>query len=114
MTSARLMCFIAVLTVAGWAGSPKRVSQSEAMAAAVSKVTPEYPALAKQLKLTGTVEVEVVIAETGAVESVTPVSGNPVLTKPASEALKHWKFKPFQENGSAIKVQADIKVAFNN
>jgi protein TonB len=102
-------------TAAGMAaGAPKKVTMSEAMSAVVTKVPPEYPALAKQLKIFGAVELDVLIAENGAVESVTPISGNPVLTKPAAEALKKWKFKPFQEDGSPVKAQAAVKINFAN
>jgi protein TonB len=95
-------------------GAPKKVTMSEAMGAVVSKVPPEYPALAKQLKIAGAVELDVVIAENGSVEAVTPVSGNPVLTKPAADALKKWKFKPFQQDGSPVKAQAAMKISFSN
>jgi protein TonB len=97
------------------AGSgPKKVTMNEAMGAVVTKVAPEYPALAKQLKISGAVELDVVIAENGTVEAVTPISGNPVLTKPAAEALKKWKFKPFQEDGAPVKAQAAVKINFTN
>jgi outer membrane biosynthesis protein TonB len=59
------------------------------------------------------VELEVVIAESGAVDAVTPVSGNPVLTKPAAESLKKWKFKPFVQDGSPVKAQVVIKIGFS-
>jgi protein TonB len=95
-------------------GAPKKVTTAEALGAVVTKVAPEYPALAKQLKITGAVELDVVISETGAVEAVTPISGNPVLTKPAAEALKRWKFKPFQQDGAPVKAQAAVKVNFSN
>ena|ERR1044071_6129239 len=92
----------------------KKVSQSEAIAQATQKVQPEYPAMARQLKISGAVEVEVVIAENGQVEAVNPVSGNPVLTKPAADAMKKWKFKPFQQDGAAVKAAAIFKFNFSN
>ena len=95
-------------------GAPKKVTQTEALSAVVTKVQPAFPAMARQLKLSGSVELDVVIGESGAVESVTPISGNPVLTRPAAEALKKWKFKPFLQDGSPVKAQAPIKVNFSN
>ena len=35
------------------------------------------------------------VTEAGVVEKVNIVSGNPVLTSPASDAVKKWKFAPF-------------------
>jgi periplasmic protein TonB len=95
----------------GQAG-PKKVSQAEAMSAAVTKVQPDYPELARQLKISGTVDIEIVVAENGTVETATPLSGNPVLTKPAAEALRRWKFKPFVQDGSPVKAQAVMKIGF--
>jgi len=78
----------------------------------VTRIEPEFPAMARQLKLSGAVEIEVVIAENGTVESVKPISGNPVFTKSATDAIKRWKFKPFQHDGAASKVQTTLKIAF--
>lgn len=93
-------------------GPPKKVSQDEALGAVVTKVVPEYPVIARQLKISGTVVLELLIAENGAVESVTAVSGNPVLTKPAADTLKKWKFKPFTADGAPVKAQAQISMSF--
>ena len=92
--------------------APRKITHSEAMSAVVTKVQPEFPALAKQLKIGGEVELDVTIGENGGVEAVAPVSGNPVLTKPAADALKKWKFKPFLRDGNPVKVQAAIKISF--
>jgi protein TonB len=115
MTVLCVVCLTMAAAVAGAAdGPPKKVTMSEAMSAAVVKTPPEFPALAKQLKIQGSVELDVVIAESGAVESVTPISGNPVLTKPAVDAVKRWKFKPFQQDGAPVKAQAAVKLSFMN
>lgn len=110
----RITALLALLAAVCAAQSgPKKVSQAEVMSAAVTKVQPQYPELARQLNISGTVEIEVLVAESGAVESATPVSGNPVLTKPASEALKKWKFKPFLQDGAPVKAQSVIKFGFS-
>ncbi len=82
------------------------------MSAAIAKVQPEYPAVARQLKIAGDVEVEVVITEDGLPQDVKIVSGNPVLTKPCVEAVKRWKFKPFTEEGKAVKAVAALTFSF--
>jgi TonB family protein len=93
-------------------GPPKKVTQAEALGAVVTKVSPEYPVIARQLHIAGSVTIEVVIAENGSVENVSAVSGNPVLTKPAMDTLKKWKFKPFTANGAPVKAQTQIAVDF--
>jgi protein TonB len=90
----------------------KKVSHAESMAAAITKVAPEYPSLARQLKIEGSVELDAVVSEDGTVQGVNIVSGNAVLTKPASEALKKWKFKPFVVDGQTVKVLARVSLSF--
>jgi periplasmic protein TonB len=92
--------------------TPKKVSRAEAMSAIASKIQPGYPVIAMQLKIEGSVDLEAVVGETGAVEDVVIDSGNPILTKPAAEALKKWKFTPFLEAGKPVKVLAPITIIF--
>jgi TonB family protein len=91
----------------------KRVSQDEAMKAVSYKAKAQESPMAKQLRLSGPVGLDVVIAEDGTVESVTVVSGNPILAKLAVETIKHWKFTPFKSDGKAIKVVSQIVITFN-
>src|SRR4051812_11262987 len=95
-----LLALVAVLPATGQ--EPKKVTKSEGLNAATTKVQPDYPAMARQLKIEGAVELEAVVAETGAVEKVNIVSGNPVLTRPAVEAVKRWKFAPFTADGKSV------------
>jgi protein TonB len=89
-----------------------KVSNSEAMKAATSRVQPDYPAIAKQLHLEGAVEVEAHIAEDGSVESVKPVTGNAVLANAAVTATKRWKFTPFTAGGKNVKAVASLTFNF--
>jgi protein TonB len=92
--------------------APKKVSRSEALTAAVTKVQPDYPPAARQLKIEGAVELEAVVSEGGTVEKVNILSGNPVLTRPAVEAVKRWKFTPFTADGKAVKALAPVLFTF--
>jgi periplasmic protein TonB len=104
---------LTMVSMAGFADdAPKRVSHTAAVQSATAKVAPEYTAIAKQLKIQGSVQLDVVIAEDGSVEKVDIVSGNPVLTKPASEALKKWHFKPFMDGDKPVKVVATFDFDF--
>ena len=108
-----LVLAVAPLTIASAQDNIKKVSPAEAIEAILSKPAPEYPPMAKQLRIQGNVELEAVVAENGTVEKVTVVSGNPVLTKPAAEGVKKWKFKPFQSEGKPVKALAPVVVKFN-
>jgi protein TonB len=92
--------------------APKKLSKAEAIGAVASKTAPEYPMVARQLKLEGTVEIEAMISEQGTVEEVKVVSGNPVLTKAASEAVKKWKFTPVLVGGKPVKAVAPLTINF--
>jgi protein TonB len=106
-----LLAILAVGSVAGQEAI-KKVSRSEAMQAATTKVQPEYPTIARQFKVEGTVELEAVVAENGTVEKVNILSGNAMLTRPAADTLKRWKFTPFTEDGKPVKVLAPITFTF--
>jgi protein TonB len=92
--------------------TPKKITRAEAIGAIAIKVQPDYPAMAKQLKIQGTVELEALVTETGTVANVEIVSGNPLLTAPSVQAVKRWKFKPFMEDGKAIRVLAPISLDY--
>ena len=114
--SARVMlaCGLTLLSAACLlAADVKRVPPEEAMKAVTFKVQPAYNSIAKDLKLAGTVGVEVVISEDGSVEKAQVVSGNPVLGAMAAEAIRKWKFAPFTADGKAIKVVSELPITFN-
>src|SRR6202035_429947 len=85
----------------------KRIPTDEAMSNIVSRVSPEYLPIARQVKLSGDVEVQATINENGSVDEVSIVKGNPILAKAAIEAVKKWKFKPFKS-----KVISNFTIGF--
>lgn len=91
---------------------PKKISAADSMAAVKQKVMPEYPPAAKQLKIEGIVMVEALVNESGQVERVDIIKGNPVLTRPAADAVKHWRFAPFQDAGKPCKAVAQLSLTF--
>jgi TonB family protein len=56
---------------------------------------PSYPPLALQARITGTVELNVTIRRDGSIESVTVVSGHPILSEAALDSARHteWECK---------------------
>lgn len=91
-----------------------RVSDQEAQQSIVQKVRPDFPAIAKQMKLSGRVVVDLTVAEDGKVEKADVVSGNPILGTAAKNAAKQWTFRPFQENGKVSEAVVRINFDFNN
>jgi TonB family protein len=61
---------------------------------AKSKVEPLYPPLARKMRLSGTVKIEVVVAPNGIVKDARVVGGHPVLANAALDAARKWRFEP--------------------
>jgi protein TonB len=104
--------FLFLLSVSFAQDAPMKVSKADGKNAVTTKVPPEYPLAAKQMKIEGTVEVEALVNESGTVEKVNVITGNPMLTRPASDAVKKWKFTPFTSDGKAVKALVPISLIF--
>jgi TonB family protein len=60
------------------------------------------PKVAKQLH----------IDDNGRVETVSIVRGNPVLTRPATEAIKKWRYTPFVDEVKPVRVLVPVSITF--
>ena len=78
----------------------------------VKRVMPVYPPLARQMRLSGTVRLEGVISRTGQVINLQVVSGHPMLTSAALDAVRQWVYSPTLLNGEPVEVIAPIEVHF--
>jgi periplasmic protein TonB len=90
-----------------------RVSQGVSQGLLVHKVTPQYPPLAKQARIQGTVVLQALIGKDGSIQNLHVVSGHPMLTNSALEAVKEWKYKPYYLNGEPVEVETTINVNFS-
>ncbi|MFZ0283766.1 MAG: energy transducer TonB [Terriglobales bacterium] len=75
-------------------------------------VQPNYPLLAKQMKVQGAVVLQALIDKTGSIEDLHVVSGPTILAAAAREAVKQWHFKPYYQQGQAVETEARITVNF--
>lgn len=89
-----------------------RVSQGVSQGLLVHKVQPTYPPLARQARIQGVVVLEAVIGKDGSITGLHVVSGHPMLTNAALEAVKEWKYKPYYLNGEPVEVSTTINVNF--
>ncbi len=67
------------------------------------KVQPSYPEVAKRMNLSGTVRIQVVVANNGSAKTIKPVGGNPVLLEAATEALKKWRWETGDETTEVVE-----------
>jgi protein TonB len=75
---------------------------------------PAYPDEMKVHAVSGTVALSIVIDETGAVASSSVVkSTHPQFEGPALDAIKKWKFKPAQKDGTPVKMRLNVPIRFS-
>jgi protein TonB len=89
-----------------------RVSQGVSQGLLIHKVQPQYPPLARQARIQGTVVLQALIGKDGAIQNLHVVSGHPMLTNSALEAVKEWRYKPYYLNGEPVEVETTINVNF--
>ncbi|MFZ0064003.1 MAG: TonB family protein [Pyrinomonadaceae bacterium] len=73
---------------------------------------PPYPPIARQVKASGTVVVQVLIDENGNVIQARAISGHPLLQAAATAAARNAKFAPRKVGGKAVKVRGLINYNF--
>jgi TonB family protein len=79
---------------------------------AISKPAPSYPAVARAVRASGTVNVQVLIDEKGKVVSARAVSGHPLLQQSAVQAAYGARFSPTLLSGQPVKVTGVITYNF--
>jgi periplasmic protein TonB len=104
----------AIPTAAPTLAPPKvvRVSTGVSTGLLVRRVQPNYPPLARQARVQGSVLLEAVISENGDIVDLHVVSGHPMLVSAAVEAVKQWKYRPYLLNGQPVSVQTQVQVNF--
>ena len=79
----------------------------------VRKVQPEYPALARSARIQGVVVLAAIIGKAGTIENLRVLSGHPMLTAAAIDAVRQWRYRPYVLNGEPVEVETQITVNFS-
>jgi TonB family protein len=87
---------------------PSRAQETEGNRQVVTRVTPQYPSLARGMKLQGSVKVEAVVAPDGSARTVEIKGGHPLLAQAAHDAVQQWKWVPAPKETHEL-----IEVKFN-
>jgi periplasmic protein TonB len=90
------------------------LAQSEGVMAArlLHRVQPDYPYIAKVMRLQGTVQLQAIVGTDGSVQQLVVLSGNPILARAALDAVRQWLYQPTRLNGQPVEVQTNITVTF--
>jgi protein TonB len=78
----------------------------------IRQVKPIYPPIAKQARIQGPVVLQATIGRDGSIQHLQVLSGHPMLTKAAVDAVQQWRYRPYVLNGEAVEVQTQITVNF--
>lgn len=93
---------------------PRMIRRSEGVQSGmlIHRIEPQYPAIAKIARVSGTVELRAIIGRDGSVSSIEVLIGNPLLTRAAVEAARQWRYRPTILDGEAVEVETRITVNF--
>jgi len=90
-----------------------RVSSGVSTGLLIKKVQPNYPPLAKQARIQGSVVLQAEISKDGTIQNLQLISGHPMLAPAAIEAVKQWRYKPYLLNGEPVAVDTQVVVNFS-
>jgi TonB family protein len=88
------------------------VSSAEMEQRLIHRAIPVYPASALQAKVEGVVVLDTIIGTDGAVQHVQVLSGPDALSSAAMDAVKWWRFQPYQRNGRPVRTHTILEVDF--
>lgn len=102
-TAVAVLAVLSLGMVVGQAYVGAQQAQSdELVRRAKTRVQPEYPELARKMRISGTVKIEVVVAPNGTVKEARIVGGHPVLANVALDAAKKWRFEPAAAESTGV------------
>jgi protein TonB len=79
----------------------------------VNRITPIYPPLARQTRISGTVRLHAIISKDGSIQQLEVMSGHPLLQQAALDAVRQWRYQPTLLNGEPVEVDTTIDVIFS-
>lgn len=97
-----LLCLLALLSGASLLPVAAQSEEGADARKVINKVAPEYPPLARKLRLIGTVKFEVLVSGGGTVKSVHVKGGNPVLVESAENAVRGWHWERSEHDSTEL------------
>lgn len=76
------------------------------------RVEPVYPRPAILAGIRGEVRLHAIISKDGTIESLTVISGSPLLVTAAVDAVQQWRYRPYLLNHEPVEVETFITVNF--
>ena len=76
------------------------------------RLEPEYPAAARQFRVSGEVVADFTVGLDGKVEQVTIARGSPMFNAAVITAVKRWSFNPFVQDGHPTRAKSSLTFVF--
>lgn len=96
MRNLRYITLLTLLVISG------AVAQDDKDRKVVSRQEPQYPEMAKQMNLHGTVKIKLWITPQGTVRRSEYLGGHPLLAQSAITTVKDWKYEPGPRETTAV------------
>jgi TonB family protein len=91
---------------------PARPTSELVPATLISRTTPAYPQIARQMGVYGAVLMNVTISPQGSVTTVRVISGAAQLRQAAISSVRQWRYKPAMLNGHPAESTAEVQINF--
>ena len=106
-------CTTEQLVYANRSGKPMLLDTDTLLKSVTHCKAPDMPTLARQLRITGDVSVDILVNDKGKVFCVQRVIGHPILAGSASDAAKQWTFLPKRQNGKEVWFYGRLRFRFS-
>ncbi len=91
---------------------PLRIASVLAEGRLLYKPSPNYPAIAREAGVQGTIVLQATISKIGTIENLRVVSGPALLQHAALDAVKTWRYRPYLLNNLPVEVETTVNVVF--
>jgi TonB family protein len=91
----------------------KPAKHSVVPARLIKRIAPIYPTEARDKKIEGTVKLQVTVHKDGSVTVQSVLHGDAPLSQAAVDAVRQWRFEPFQLDGQSVDVQQTVEFVFS-
>lgn len=93
--------------------SQANVPMAESLQMAVTRPDPQYPQIARNMHMEGTVDVRIVVSKAGEVRSASIISGPGLFHAAALEAVKRWRYRPYKINNQPVEMITAVRFGFH-
>jgi protein TonB len=76
------------------------------------KAAPQYPVIAREARIEGTVALQATISKSGRIENLRVMSGPTMLQQAALDAVQTWRYRPYLLNNVPVEVETTVNVVF--